>query len=184
MSPRFLGLSTGRAGSRYLTRILNKAGIPACHEKTFGTEWRERGVLGEVTAHLVVHVDRWPRAKIWHFSRHPQPFVSSLLKFGFWRLHAPSIHPYLRRTGDDLADSYRYWVDWNERLLAVPEPRRTSFRIEDVDRAVIERLAATIGEPAEVARIAPRWRERQAFAPIPRAVEPEVRAMMDRLGYA
>lgn len=183
--PLFLGLSTGRAGSRYLTSLLNRAGIPTIHEKNLSPPtWNAQGCLGEVSAHLVVKgPDTWPRAKVWHFSRHPQPFVTSLIKFGFWRMHAPAIHPFLQRTGNTLADSYRYWLEWNRRILEVPSDRRTTFRIEDVSPWLIHHLAETIGHTAKLDGLAPKWNERQAFAPIPDEVAEDVHAMMEALGY-
>jgi len=168
---------------------LNAAGIPTFHEKNPDLRrWGGPNQMGEINGHFVVQMEKagdpWPDAVIWHFSRHPQPFVTSLMKFGFWSLHAPSIHPFLRRTGKVLDDSFLYWVDWNERILRIPEPRRTTFRIEDVSRSLIADLAATIDARADVDKIAPAWNEKQDFAEIPPAVVPEVYDMMDQLGYA
>jgi len=187
MGPRFLGLCTGRCGSRYLTRLLNDAGVPTLHERNTPdlSQWAGNGAVGEVNGHFVTQMDPWPEARVWHFARHPQPFVSSLMKFGFWKMNAPAIHPYLRRTGDRVADSFRYWVDWNRRILdAVQHPRRTTFRIEDVDRDLIWLLADSVGIEADIAKIDPAWDEQQDFALIPEAVAGEVDEMMRLLGYA
>lgn len=183
--PQFIALSTGRAGSRYLAGLLNRAGVPTIHERNMtASPWTSHGALGEVTAWFVTQMEACPSAQVWHFSRHPQPFVSSLMKFGFWKMHAPAIHPYLRRTGDRISDSFRYWVDWNRRILAIPHPRRTTFRIEDVDRDLIQYLAHTIGFHADVEKIDPVWTESQEFAPIPHDVAWEVGQTMRALGYA
>ena len=159
--PRFLGLCTGRCGSRYLTSMLNASGVKTLHERnTQGlSQWAGDGAMGEINGHFVTQLDPWPEAQVWHFSRHPQPFVSSLMKFGFWRMNAPAIHPYLRRTGDLVADSFRYWVDWNRRILDIPHPRRSTFRIEDIDRDTITYLAHTIGAKVDVDAIDPKWDE-------------------------
>ena len=184
--PKFIALSTGRAGSRYLARLLNAAGIHTLHEQSETTaRWTGRGALGEVTAWFVTQMDAFPDALVWHFTRHPQPFVASLMKFGFWNMKHPAIHPHLRRTGDLAADSFLYWVDWNQRILdGAPEPRRTTFRIEDVSAGLIARLGKTIGVEADVSAINPAWDEQQAFAPIPNEVASEVDPMMEALGYA
>ena len=184
--PQFIALCTGRCGSRYMAKLLTQAGIATLHEKNTPDlrQWSGPGALGEVNGHFVTQMDPWPEARVWHFSRHPQPFVSSLMKFGFWAMNAPSIHPYLRRTGDQAADSFRYWVDWNRRILEIPEPRRTTFRVEDVSRELIARLAETIGHEADVEKINPSWNEAQVFAGIPADVEAEVYKMMELLDYA
>lgn len=183
MPYRFVGLSTGRTGSRYLTTMLNLAGIKTIHENLNGG-YVAPDVIGEVSAHLVTQYEDTD-AKIWHFSRHPQPFVSSLIHIGFWDINVKAIHPYLRRTGDMLADSYRYWVDWNQRILDLaPEPQRTTFKIEDVSQEMIVRLARTIGADINAEHIHPQWKDRQEFAPIPTDVEEEVFQMMEVLGYA
>ena len=185
MAYRFVGLSTGRAGSRYFTKLLNSAGIHAVHEASVSNaNYRPEGKIGEVSAHLVTApLDESTR--IWHFIRHPQPFVSSLIKFGFWSMHAPAIHPYLRRTGNALADSYLYWIDWNRRILDLAdEPQRITFKIEDVTRETISELASSIGMSADVEKIDPRWNEKQVFAKVPNAVETELEEMMEILGYA
>jgi hypothetical protein len=186
-APRFLGLCTGRCGSRYLVELLNDAGVPTLHEKNTDSLhlWNEPEAMGEINGHFVTQMDPWPEARIWHFNRHPQAFVASLIKFGFWDMDAPAIHPYLRRTGDQLGDSYRYWIDWNRRILEIPEPRRTTFRIEDISRELIVHLADTIGVEAESESALPRirWIEAQEFAEIPVDVESELYELMDLLGY-
>jgi hypothetical protein len=166
---------------------LNDAGVPTLHEKNTDSLrlWNEPEALGEINGHFVTQMDPWPEARIWHFTRHPQPFVASLIKFGFWDMDEPHIHPYLRRTGDQLGDSYRYWIDWNRRILEIPEPRRTTFRIEDISREWIVRLADMIGIEVEPEGKLPRirWIEAQEFAEIPVDVESELYEMMDLLGY-
>lgn len=181
----FIGLSTGRAGSRYLTALLNHVGVKTLHEQNASPcHWNGSDVRGEISAWFVTQMELSPDPRVWHFSRHPQPFVSSLMKFGFWRMNQPSIHPYLRRTGDIIGDSFRYWVDWNRRILATPTPRRTTFRIEDISREWIARLADTIGAEADTTKIDPAWNEVQEFADIPADVAAEVGDMMEELGYA
>jgi len=169
-----------------MAKLLNGAGMVTLHEKNTPDlrRWSGPGALGEVNGHFVTQMDPWPEARVWHFNRHPQPFVSSLMKFGFWAMNAPAIHPYLRRTGDQVADSFRYWVDWNRRILEIPEPRRTTFRVEDVTADLISLLANTVGVDADVSGITPKWNERQEFTPIPAEVEGEVIPMMETLGYA
>jgi len=185
MGPRFLGLSTGRSGSRYLAGLLNDVGVETLHERHADlSQWNGCGALGEVSAWFVTQYEKAPSSQVWHFSRHPQPFVSSLLKFGFWGMNHPSIHPYLRRSGDQVADSFRYWVDWNRRILAIPHPLRVTFQIEDVDADLIWLLADSVGVEADTTKIAPAWNEKQEFAEIPVAVATEVREMMEELGYA
>ena len=185
--PRFIGLCTGRCGSRYLAEILNSAGIPTFHEKNHNLkQWAGPNMLGEISGHFVMQMDPWPEARVWHFTRHPQPFVTSLLKFGFWNLHAPTIHPFLKRTCDLVSSSFRYWVTWNQKIMEIPEPRRTTFRIEDVSRDLISDLASTIGVKVDVSKINPVWNEKQDFTEIKYESEVEntqLRGMMDLLGY-
>lgn len=200
---RFIGLSTGRAGSRYLAKLLNGAGVKTLHEskstlavrlnhwttdglKATRASPEHRGVLGEISAHFVTQIEKPLDVQLWHFSRHPQPFVSSLIKFKFWGMNAPSIHPYLRRTGGSaVGNSFLYWVDWNRRILdAAPRPQRTTFRIEDVSRELIASLAGTIGAAVDITKIEPAWNEVQEFAEIPDVVAGEVGDMMGVLGYA
>jgi len=185
-SPRFIGLSTGRSGSRYLAELLNRAGVETVHEQSrSAADWERCGAMGEVTAWLVAYMDAFPEVLVWHFSRHPQPFVSSLIGFGFWNMCHPAIHPHLRRTGDVVADSFLYWVDWNQRIIdGAPHPRRTTFRIEDVNADLISWLANAVDIDADVSGLEPAWNEKQEFASIPDEVAPEVDRMMEVLGYA
>lgn len=183
---KFLGLSTGRAGSRYLTAHLNAAGVKTLHEVNPSPKRTlEDGAVGEVSAHFVTTPAPPTAIKVWHFSRHPQPFVTSLIKFGFWQMNAAAIHPYLRRTGDIVADSFLYWVDWNRRILHdTNPPQRITFRIEDISYVLIRRLAASIGIEADATAAPPIWNEAQEFAPIPGSVAGEVGDVMGALGYA
>ena len=184
-TPRFIALSTGRSGSRYLTLQLCRAGIRTLHEHNADlSRWKGDGALGEVSAWFVTQLGKANGAMVWHFTRHPQPFVSSLMKFGFWNMNHPSIHPHLRRTGDLLVDSYRYWIDWNLRLLAVPKQQRITFRIEDLDYATIWLLGRSIGKDADPSRCELSWNERQAFAEIPDDVIEDLYPMMEHFGYA
>ena len=186
LTPKFIALSTGRSGSRYLADLLNRVGIKTLHEKTKALPvWKGGEALGEVTAQFVPRMEVYPLAQVWHFSRHPQPFAMSLLQFGFWYMANSTIHPHLRRTGNLIADSFLYWVDWNQRIMdGATTPRRTTFHIEDVNTDLLFRLGKTIGIEADVSKVNPEWNERQAFAPIPSEVEGEVFPMMEVLGYA
>jgi hypothetical protein len=139
------------------------------------------GAVGEASAWFVSQ-PMWPELRIWHFSRHPQPFVTSLIRFGFWGLNNVSIHHHLRHTRDEVADSFSYWVDWNRRILDIETDHRTTFRIEDICDDLIDRLAQTVGRTSTSMR--PAWNERQEFAQIPEVVRGETVAMMQELGYA
>ena len=186
-APRFIGLSTGRTGSRYLRTQLSNAGVQTMHERTdMLKSWSPaNGAVGEVSAWLVTQMEQAPEAQVWHFTRHPQPFVRGLMKSGFWEMSHPNIHPFLRRTDDPIVNSFLYWVDWNQRILDGAEPpRRTTFRIEDIDADLIARLAETVGIEADTSKIEPTWREARAPMPIPAEVAGEVIPLMETLGYA
>jgi hypothetical protein len=184
--PEFLALSPGRSGSRYRTKCLGAIGIPTQHEFTRSIngrapQWKPvEDSVGEVSAHLVVHARLWPDAQIWHFSRHPQPFVTSMKNFKFFDFNLPDIHPYRRRSENYVVDAYRYWVDWNARILALPN--RTTFRIEDLSDELLSMLAGTIDrDPTH--EIDPQWKENQEFEPLLDEVRDEVEDMMETLGY-
>lgn len=184
--PRFIGLSTGRAGSRYLAKQLSAAGVKTLHEKHLSVRgWNGGNAVGEVTAWFVAYMDQIPDAQIWHFSRHPQYFVRGLMRSGFWGMRHPNIHQFLRLTNDRVADSYLYWVDWNQRILdGADPPRRLTFRIEDINADLISWLANSIGIEAETSKIKPKWNEAREPMPIPAEVAGEVLPMMETLGYA
>ena len=184
--PRFLGLSTGRAGSRYFAGLMNKAGVKTLHEQQADLKhWSGDGAIGEVSAWFVSQLDDAPdTTQIWHFSRHPQPCVASNMAFGFWDRRNKSMHPFLRKTGDRIVDSFLFWVDWNKRILAVPSSRRRTFQIEAVTRELIEELSHSVGIECNAEKVDPCWNEKQVFTAIPEEVESEVFEMMGVLGYA
>ncbi len=187
--PQFLGLSTGRAGSRYLAEQLNAIGIGCVHEVTrTPPQWRQtRDIIGEVSAQLVVATKSfWPNAHVIHFYRHPAHCVAGLLEFGFWRKTVGTIHPHLADpSGDILADTYRYWLDWNLRIMALPNPA-TRFRIEDTCAAELYSVAKDMDVTAlnpDLVQVTLYVETREPAPPPPESVRAEVIVLAEEMGY-
>lgn len=156
--PAFVGVSTGRSGSRWIAEVMNRAGIACTHEQVFVAErfgphgdvapaW-DRPELGEWSAQVVPLLDGVEAGRVWHQVRDPLRVVGSLMSFGLFQhpnehgLSGKFIVSRVGRTGDPLADVVRYVADWLERCDAAASLR---WRVEDVDADLLVRLGAELG---------------------------------------
>lgn len=150
--PRLVLISTGRAGSRFLSAALSDAGLACGHELFFSAEgYRRRLRFAADSSWLAVpylEAGQVAIPHVIHHVRHPLDVISSFRGMGFWndgyggpwRAHADR---HFARTGDPLRDAMRFWVQWNERCEALASYR---FRLEDKDTElpkILEELGYT-----------------------------------------
>lgn len=206
-SPAFLGVSTGRAGSTYIQRVMNRSGISCTHEQVYEAhalgnnydavpEWN-RPELGEWSAQAVPFLPRLGRLHVWHQVRDPLAVLGSLVLFRLFPngqgQSGAFIRHHFKTTGQPLHDAVRYIVEWNRRIEQHATMR---WKVEDVDADLICRLGDTLGlrlarqrideALAEVPRntngSSPNRFAPQNLPPIP--ASDDLLAMADRYGYA
>lgn len=142
-APRFVLISTGRAGSKFTAELLTQLGIPCAHEGFFrptgftkrlaylgdsswlATPYLEAGLVGQV-------------GPVIHQVRHPLEVVSSLYGIGFFSADAANPYQQFARrhfqtTGDELRDCVRWWTEWNRRCERLAT---MTFRVEDMTGAL------------------------------------------------
>lgn len=154
--PKFIGVSTGRAGSVYIATVMNRAGISCTHElayvaQNFSTSahgvpspptWN-RAELGEWSAQVVPILALERPKHVWHQVRDPLNVVASLLAFRLF--HNPQPHgfqgQYMRSfitlTGEPMRDAVRFTVTWLERCEQVST---AMWRVEDVNVELLVQL--------------------------------------------
>lgn len=157
MPPDYLGVSTGRAGSTFIARVMNRAGIRTLHEQHFiATRFEDgrpkpwdRDARGEWSAQAVPFLDDYD-CWVFHQVRHPLRVIDSYLHFGlfanpirfgrqgrFMAEHAGITG------GNPLGELVRFYVDWNRRC---ERPRRYKrWRVEDVSPSLIVKLGGLLG---------------------------------------
>jgi hypothetical protein len=157
--PQFVVVSTGRAGSVWLSEVLCRAGIPTTHEqhytakqyaKTGGkpSAWNRGDGIGEVTAQIVPFLDDVQAGRVWHQVRHPLPCIGSLVGFGLFHPtneHGAAgelIRRYCDLEGDQKRNAAKFWCDWNERCEQHADRR---WQVEQVDVDLIHSLGEDVG---------------------------------------
>jgi len=203
-APRFVILSSGRAGSGYIAKVLNFAGCACGHEGFWNAnaEGRLGTLIGDSSWFALVPgaLDGW-RGKVFHQTRHPLAVVSSFV-------HAPPDRrarswPYKVRTllrevpSDPLELAMALWHDSNVRAEEMTDRR---WGVEDVSPMLVSLLVllgsgmsvTTCDEETAAAAIAavPKNhnqhtdKQRLGWDDLPAgALKDDVRAMGERYGY-
>jgi len=120
---RLLIVGCGRSGTRYTTKVLQRAGLDIGHEKPRQhgmVHWKSVVVQGHLDAHDVV----------WHQVREPLGVISSFHTVGesSWQF----ICKHEQRIGMDdplLLRCMKYWHYWNQRC---EEVAAVTFRVENM----------------------------------------------------
>lgn len=167
--PRFLVAQVGRTGSGYTAAVLTAAGIPCGHEEWFNpTGARRPGLLGDsswpATADLAA--GRYDGI-VFHQVREPLVTLASLREEGVGTAYGS---PYLGLryglcglpSGDPFEDVLRVWVTMND-LIEKASPRMR-WQVEELDTAILARIAGEVGIVIDAARAV------EALEEIPRDV--------------
>lgn len=151
-------LSTGRAGSGYIARLLTAAGVPCGHEAVYTPRAvlpAERPVESSWLA--LPHVEAGFDGAVFHQVRHPLAVVSSLLNGQMqanWALpfaHYQQAHLHGEYPDDPTEFAIRFVVDWNLRCELVAEE---TWRVEDVNDEVVRMVAHACGITPDPDRVA------------------------------
>lgn len=177
--PRLCILSTGRAGSGYIARLLTAAGVPCGHEHYYSTGNLHRSPHRAESSWLAL-----PRVESGHFKgrvhhqvRHPLRVISSLLNgqmqanrnrpyAHFQQAHLNLSEHFSPVTGREwLAFTIRFVVEWNRRCEREAQARDgITYRVEEVDEEILTRLATDARANPDPVQI------KQAIADIPATV--------------
>jgi len=129
--PRLLIIGCGRSGTRYVTKVMGRAGLVIGHEipaKDGMASWVSLGT-GDVESHDV----------IWHQVREPVGVISSFhtVMKRTWKF-IYEVEPRID-TGDPLTlRCMKYWLYWNERC---EQAASRTYRVEAVLDVLPELLA-------------------------------------------
>lgn len=205
MTPKFIGVSTGRVGSKYTARVFESSGIPTTHETVYTAHHLEDGLpdwtrpeLGEWSAQVVPFLDDFDGV-VFHQVRHPLKVIASYLDFGLF--HNPARHGaeglFMARhaniTGEDpIGEASRFYWEWN-RLCEAHATKR--WRVEEVSIDTIQEAAEMVGAEVHAAQIrevladTPKDMNTRArdnsvdWSDIPDDWRPRVENMAERYGY-
>lgn len=185
---RLLITGTGRCGTMYMARLLTASGVPCGHEDVY--------TVAGIMARPDLEADSSWAAAPWltgfsgtviHLVRHPMEVVRSHVGarlFGPKRVRPPFYgyaKRWCKRTGDEVRDSMRWVLLWNEMIETHADQR---IRVEDQpDAAFLESIGAT-AEPSVPTDINHRDRQRDVPS-LPRGdLRDRLAAMAERYGYS
>lgn len=153
MPERFIVTGSGRCGTKYMSLLLSRAGLPCGHERTFnagtGSEPNWAGNVADSSWMAVPHLPV-PGAAVVLMARHPLSVVASLVEIGFFgrdsgnechrvlRAWAPSIYCWEREQDRALA----MWYLLTRHALAHAE---VSLRLETFGPGHLARLLRWAG---------------------------------------
>lgn len=161
MIPRLFILSTGRAGSRYISQVLTESGLSCGHERFFNPhDTFLKGRVAESSYLALPHIETGKyEGKCIHQVRSPLAVISSFLNGQMEKnAHIPRAHfqqlkkragyVHLPQTKEEwLAHTVQYIQEWNERCARLSQ---FTYRLEDIDEDIILRIAKTINYPLSI----------------------------------
>lgn len=146
----FIILSTGRAGSGYIAKLLTNAGISTGHEITYNLSgYNPSNYIGESSWLALPFVEEGvynPNTNIYHQVRHPLKVIGSLVNgemqkykdyFNYQTEHLP-----IRDDEDYLEYSIRFVYEWNRRIEKVTP---ICWRVESVDMNTLQMISFNEG---------------------------------------
>lgn len=146
----FIILSTGRAGSGYVSKLLTEAGIPTGHEASYNLAgYRRTKLMGESSWLALPFVEEGvysPETTFYHQVRHPLKVIGSLVNGEMQRYkeYLEFQYNYLPMGSDAsyLDYSARFVYEWNNRIEQITKVR---WRVEDIDFNTIQMIAYNEG---------------------------------------
>jgi hypothetical protein len=156
VEPRFVIVGTGRSGTRYISRLLQAAGIRCGHENWWRLDDQQATRLeGDASWIATFQLDDY-RGQIFHQVRDPLKVVNSIL-YGKKQLlrGGPALEGRIRWidiTGDDRFDALNIAVTW---LRKAEQIAAWTWRLEDMDSDLLQHICDRIGHPID-SRLADR----------------------------
>ncbi len=138
--PEFVFVSTGRAGSKFISEFLSRIGIPTAHERFFTSTGIRKGLFykGDSSWQAVPYIEKnivHKNCIVLHHVRHPLDVISSSIVSKFFSGTQDS--PFTRFAsnnfqllGDEMLDNVRWWVEWNLRCENIS---CFTFKIEEIE---------------------------------------------------
>ncbi|WP_334142960.1 hypothetical protein [Rhabdothermincola sp.] len=175
MLPEFVIVGTGRCGTAYIAKLLREMGVRCGHEAVFSKRGvtASRTLQGDASWLAVPYLAHY-RGVVLHQTREPMATINSFV--GVHRF-SQQLDPkrsisfvakHFEITGDEVADSMRWYVDWNERCEPYALLR---YQVEQVPERIGE-ILRTLGLTVEQARID------QALAAVPTTTNTKTRAAL------
>ena len=154
MHPKFLGVSTGRAGSVWVSKVFNRAGLKCSHEQVYNARrfhngqpsWNTPGRLGEWSAQAVPFLEDYTGV-VFHQVRHPLKVIASYVHRGTFEspsVEARFIIDHSGVSGSPVEMAARFWVVWNRLCEKRADVR---WRLETFDAATLEKAGDMLGVP-------------------------------------
>lgn len=146
----FIILSTGRAGSGYVAKLLTNAGIPTGHEVTYNLSgYNPSKLIGESSWLALPFVEEGvynPETSIYHQVRHPLKVIGSLVN-GEMQKYKEYLDFQTRYIPMNEGESYleycaRFVYEWNERIEKITPIR---WRVESVDMNTLQMISFNEG---------------------------------------
>lgn len=145
----FVIASTGRSGSRYVSQVLTKAGIPTGHEDWFTTPARkverDKSIKGDSSCFSVPYLSEF-EGIVFHQVRHPLKVLTSLMADEERIKEVEPIYEYRMQfaepTGDFMRDMMQCIVNMNEEIEKHTNLR---YRIEHFDHIALDWMMLGIG---------------------------------------
>ncbi len=146
----FIILSTGRAGSGYISKLLTEAGIPTGHEVSYNLSgYRGKEFEGESSWLALPYVEEGiypPDCTFYHQVRNPLYVIGSLIngEMQKYKEYLDFQEQYLPRNDDEDYLEYcaRFVYEWNNRIEKITSIR---WRVEDVDMNTLQTIAFSSG---------------------------------------
>lgn len=154
--PRFVILGTGRSGTGYISKTLTAAGIRTGHEDWWNPHNRRVPfLLGDSSWIAVFQANHYP-GRVFHQVRNPIEVISSLVSVDLAPPRRDKEWAQLREsilggfTDDPLLDAMRIFDLWFSRA---EEEAEWTWRLEDVDEALIHEIAERLGIRLDTNRV-------------------------------
>lgn len=153
----FVITGTGRSGTGFTSAALQAAGLAVGHEEWFTVDPARRrdDLVGDVSWLAVPDLGSFEGPVVQQV-RHPLDVIRSLVGI---RMFSSGVHGAYRwfmfahlpgLTGDDLVDSVRWWVEWNERI---EEHASMRILLHELDAARLGEVLEHVGHPVPSARL-------------------------------
>ena len=138
--PEFIIAGTGRCGTVYIAWLLSQLGIPTKHEYFYGPQGFHKrvGYKGESSWLAVPFLDDFD-GKVIHQIRHPVKTINSFVSVRALdtsrmnNQYVRFINKHFDLTGNQLEDSMRYYLEWNQKI---EKHEGIRVRLEEINESI------------------------------------------------